>query len=64
MHENPTLFIEIVENALHDTYHSDQDDRYEKVYNFYRERYLNPDSPERSKLIKIKEKGKKTKVFL
>ncbi len=44
LHKNPTKFIQVVENALDAIYREDED-RWNKVYDFYEARYLNPDSP-------------------
>lgn len=44
LHKNPTKFIQVVENALDSAYFEDQD-RWNKIYDFYEARYLNPDSP-------------------
>lgn len=53
-------FIKIVENALHKCYdpdmtytnrgtHLPQMAQWQKIYDWYEKRYLNPDSPERKK---------------
>ena len=43
LHKNPIHFVQVVENALHFIYEKDMI-RWNKVYDFYEKRYLNPDS--------------------
>jgi hypothetical protein len=43
LHKNPIHFVQVVENALDFIYEKDEV-RWNKVYDFYEKRYLNPDS--------------------
>ena len=44
-HENPEHFVQVIENALYVAYKLDTLDRWNRVYDFYERRYLNPNSP-------------------
>lgn len=56
LHINPVHFVQVVENALTYSYHeglwSDDYTRWDRIYDFYEYRYLNPDSPEKQSWIK------------
>jgi hypothetical protein len=43
LHKNPIHFVQVVENALDFICEKDEV-RWNKVYDFYEKRYLNPDS--------------------
>ena len=43
LHKNPIYFVQVVENALNFIYKKDEA-RWNKIYDFYEKRYLNPDS--------------------
>lgn len=49
IHINPVHFIQVVENALNEAYYTDMD-RWNKIYDFYQNRYLNTDSLEKHNL--------------
>lgn len=62
LHKNPTKFIQIVENALDATYCEDEGSAtWDRIYDFYEARYLNPDSPYKKALAygyQVKEKAR------
>lgn len=60
LHDNPTMFIQIVENALNQIYLDDSPGsyaRWEEIQKWYMLRYLNPDSPEKQSFKKLYERS-------
>jgi len=60
LHKNPTKFIQVVENAL-DAIYLEDEDKWNRIYDFYEARYLNPDSPYKKALAygyQVKEKAR------
>jgi hypothetical protein len=47
LHSNPEKFIQVVENALCFLFYNDRIMEWDRLYDFYEKRYLNPDSPEK-----------------
>lgn len=52
LHKNPIHFVQVIENALEYAYQWEDKVRWNKIYNFYEKRYLNPDSLYKSYLHK------------
>lgn len=52
LHNNPTHFVQIVENALDNVYYNDTYEEWCRIHDFYTIRYLNPDSKEKQSLYK------------
>lgn len=63
LHKNPTKFIQVVENALDAIYREDED-RWNKVYDFYEARYLNPDSPYKEAFKNAYQEKEKARVAI
>jgi hypothetical protein len=47
LHNDPTRFVQIVENALELSYRKNESVLWTRIHDFYTLRYLNPDSPEK-----------------
>lgn len=62
LHKSPTKFIQVVENALDAVYYEDEGSpTWDRIYDFYEARYLNPDSPYKKALAygyQVKEKAR------
>lgn len=45
LHDDPKHFIQVIENALCAAYQLDTLSKWNRIYDFYERRYLNPSSP-------------------